>query len=109
MKVADGTAMLPAPRITEAKVLTSQTPIDPRKATLEKATACASASPLPPRLANSAGPKLSISSMVSKPAVKPIHRAWTAKALARSGSPAPKARLTAEETPPPMAPPDNII
>ena len=32
--VADGTFMLPEPRITDEKVLTSQMKMDPRKATL---------------------------------------------------------------------------
>ena len=35
MKVADGTAMFPEPRITDANVFTSQTPIDPKNATFE--------------------------------------------------------------------------
>ena len=47
--------------------------------------------------------------MVSVPAASPIHIACTASALARTGSPAPNARLTAEDTPPPMAPPESII
>ena len=34
-KVADGTRMLPLPRTTEAQVFSTQTPTDPKKATLE--------------------------------------------------------------------------
>ena len=55
------------------------------------------------------GPKPSTSSEVSAPAPRPIHIACTASALARSGAPAPSARLTADDTPPPIAPPDSII
>ena len=101
--------MLPEPRITDDKVLTIQMKIEPRNATLAYATACVSASPWPPRAANKAGPKTSISSMNSAPMATPIHSACTASALARAGSPAPSARLTADETPPPMAPADIII
>ena len=38
----------------------------------------------------------------------PIHIACTASASARAASPAPKARLTADDTPPPMAPADSM-
>jgi hypothetical protein len=38
----------------------------------------------------------------------PIASACTARALARWVSPAPSARLTAEDTPPPMAPAESI-
>ena len=37
-----------------------------------------------------------------------IHIACTASAFARALSPAPSARLTADDTPPPIAPPDSI-
>ncbi len=47
--------------------------------------------------------------MYSVPAARPIHSACTARASARAGSPAPKARLTADDTPPPIAPADIII
>ena len=56
-----------------------------------------------------AGPKTSISRPFSPPAARPIHSACTASALARSGAPAPSARLIADATPPPIAPPDSII
>ncbi len=46
----------------------SQTPIEPTKATLEYATACASASPWPPSAAYIAGPKVSINTVYSTPA-----------------------------------------
>ena len=46
--------------------------------------------------------------MVTSPATVPITTAWTASVRARSGSFAPSARLTAEDTPPPIAPADII-
>ncbi len=100
--------MFPEPRITDAKVFMSQTPIDPVNATFEYAIACASASSRPPSAAYTAGPKASISTVYSAPADNPIHIACTASAFARAPSPAPSARLTADDTPPPIAPPDSI-
>ena len=64
--------MFPEPRITDAKVFMSQTPIDPVNATFEYAIACASASSRPPSAAYMAGPKTSISTVYSAPADNPI-------------------------------------
>ena len=101
--------MLPEPRITEAKVFISQGPTEPRNATFEYATACASASSRPPSAVKRAGPKSSIAAVDARPATTAIQPACTASAAARAGSPAPRARLTADETAPPMAPPDSIV
>ena len=46
--------------------------------------------------------------MMASPDNTPIHSACTAKALARAMSPAPRARLMADDTPLPMAPADSI-
>ena len=50
-----------------------------------------------------------MATVYTTPAASAIHTACTASALARAASPAPSARLTADETPPPMAPADSII
>ena len=46
--------------------------------------------------------------MNNKPATAPMTTACSASALARAWSPPPSARLTADETPPPIAPADII-
>ena len=53
-------------------------------------------------------PKASIITVKKIPAQAPIIAACSASVAARSRSPAPIARLMAEETPPPIAPADII-
>ncbi len=55
------------------------------------------------------GPNTSMSSMKDGPKQTPISRACKASVEARSTSPAPIARAMADETPPPIAPPDIVI
>ena len=55
-----------------------------------------------------AGPKATNRSENADPAAAPMTVACSASASARASSPAPSARLMAEETPPPMAPADSI-
>src|SRR5882757_8994524 len=62
--------------------------------------------PRPPSNSSNAGPKISMPSMKVSPKQIPISMAWAASVDARSTSPAPSARATAEATPPPIAPPD---
>ena len=107
--VTEGTNMLPLPRITEDSVFTIHTKMEPKKATSQYATAWAKASPLPPSADIIASPNSTIKSMNTRPSKQPIHKAWTASTLARAASPAPKARLTADDTPPPMAPADIMV
>ena len=53
-------------------------------------------------------PKATNSTEKTRPATAPIVSACSASAAARASSPAPSARLIAEDTPPPMAPADSI-
>ena len=47
--------------------------------------------------------------MKNRPKHSPISSAWIANVAARAWSPAPSDRAIAEETPPPIAPPDIVI
>ena len=50
-----------------------------------------------------------MTSVKVSPKQAPINSACAARALARSLSPAPSARAIADDTPPPMAPPDMVM
>ena len=108
ISVADGSRMSPVPRSTEASVLTSQIETAPENSTCEYCSACSSTPPRPPSSMKNWRPNSSMTAVKNSPPSRPIMTACSASVAARSRSPAPMARLIADETPPPMAPADII-
>jgi len=100
--------MLPDPRITAANALHSQMLMDPANTTCAYAKHCSSASPWPPSALKMDVLKRAKTKVKNKPIPTLMSAACSTKALALSGLLAPKARLMAEEIPPPTEPADNI-
>ena len=108
LKITEGTAMLPVPRTTLARILHSHTVSAPPNTMLEYAVAWCNAASLPPSNRYNAGPASSMTPVNSKPKTMAITAACHASRSARSASPAPNARAMADDTPPPIAPADII-
>jgi len=103
-----GSRMLPLPRSTLAKALSSHSSVAPQKIALEYVSADASPASRPPIAAYSHGPPSSAHSVNTTPKPSEITTECITSDSARSWSPAPSARAMAEEMPPPMPPADII-
>ncbi len=106
--VADGVRMSPLPRSTDTSEFASHTVTMPPNSTSEYASACSTTASLPPSSRYRPGPKAMNNTLNARPAAMPISAACNASARARSASPAPSARLIADEMPPPIEPAENI-